>query len=89
MGTSARRLDFEAEPPRAAAVSFSDTTMHLVLVDGRELGVPLAWFPRLAAATAEQRGAFELLDQGVELHWEAIDEDISVPNLLGVPYENS
>jgi hypothetical protein len=89
METSARRLDFEAELPRAATVSFTATTMRVVLVDGRELGVPLAWFPRLAAATAEQRRAFELLDQGVEIRWEAIDEDISVPNLLGVPYENS
>jgi hypothetical protein len=63
--------------------------MRLILVDGRELGVPLAWFPRLAAATTEQRRAFELLDQGVEIRWEEIDEDVSVPNLLGVPYENS
>jgi hypothetical protein len=63
--------------------------MHVVLVDGRELSVPLAWFPRLAAASVEQRRGFELLDQGVELRWEEIDEDISVPNLLGVPYENS
>jgi hypothetical protein len=86
MATSARRLDFEAEPPRAASISFSDTTMRLVLVDGRELGVPLSWFPRLAAATPEQRRAVELLDAGVELHWAEIDEDISVPNLLGVPY---
>ena len=89
MGTSARRLDFEAEPPRALSISFSENTMRVVLVDGRELGVPLAWFPRLAAATAEQRQAFDLLDQGLEIRWEEIDEDISVPNLLGVPYENS
>ncbi len=89
MHISARRLDFEAEPPRVASVSFSETKMRLVLVDGREIGVPLSWFPRLAAATAEQRRAFELLDEGVELRWEEIDEDISIPNLLGVPYENS
>jgi hypothetical protein len=63
--------------------------MRVVLADGRELGVPLSWFPRLAVATPEQRGAFNLLDEGVEIRWEEIDEDISVPNLLGVPYENS
>ena len=89
MDTSARRLDFEGEAPRAAGVSFSDETMRVVLADGRELTVPLAWFPRLAAATPEQRRAFELVDQGIEIRWEEIDEDISVPNLLGVPYENS
>jgi hypothetical protein len=89
METSVRRLDFEAEPPRAASISFTETTLHVVLVDGRELSVPLAWFPRLASATPEQRRAFEMLDQGIEIRWEEIDEDISVPNLLGVPYENS
>jgi hypothetical protein len=89
METSVRRLDFEAEPPRAASISFTETTLHVVLVDGRELGVPLAWFPRLESATPEQRRAFEMLDQGIEIRWEEIDEDISVPNLLGVPYENS
>jgi len=89
MGISARRLDLEAEPPRAAGVSFSDTSMRVMLADGRELCVPLSWFPRLAAATTEQRQAVELLDEGLELRWDEIDEDISVPNLLGVPYENS
>ena len=63
--------------------------MRVRLVDGRELSVPLAWFPRLAAATPRQRRAFELVDQGVEIRWEEVDEDISVPNLLGVPYESS
>ena len=89
MSISARRLDLEAVPPRAVGISFSETTMRLNLADGRELGVPLAWFPRLAAATSQQREAFELLDEGIEIRWDAIDEDISVPNLLGVPYENS
>ncbi len=89
MTTSARRLDFEAALPRAAALSFSAGSMHVALVDGRELSVPLAWFPRLAAADDRQRRAFELLDDGVEIRWEEIDEDISVPNLLGIPYENS
>ncbi|MGH7822205.1 MAG: DUF2442 domain-containing protein, partial [Candidatus Binatia bacterium] len=52
--------------------------------DGRELSVPLGWFPRLASATVEQRAAWELLDGGEEIRWEEIDEDVSVPNLLGV-----
>lgn len=89
MATSARRLDFESAVPRAVGVSFTERTMRLTLADGRDLGVPLAWFPRLESATPDQRRAFELLDEGVEIHWEELDEDISVPNLLGVPYENS
>lgn len=88
MSTSARRLDFEAEPPRATGVSFADATMRIVLADGRELGVPLSWFPRLAAATPEQRRAFELVNEGVEIRWKELDEEISGPNLVGVPYEN-
>jgi len=55
------------------------------LVDGREISVPLDWFPRLHHATDEQRQQWELIGQGVGLHWEAIDEDISVAGLLGLP----
>lgn len=54
--------------------------MWVVLSDGRTLGVPLAWFPRLLHATPEQREECSLSPRG--LHWEAIDEDISVAGLL-------
>jgi hypothetical protein len=50
------------------------------LSDGRTLGVPLAWFPRLLHATREQRESCRLSRRG--LHWEALDEDISVAGLL-------
>lgn len=52
------------------------------LNDGRTLSVPLAWFPRLAQAFAEQLAAFKLLGEGEGIHWPAIDEDISVLGLL-------
>jgi hypothetical protein len=61
-------------------VSFDDSSMYVYLSDGRMLGVPLAWFPRLMHATAEQRGDFFLSPGGI--HWDAIDEDISVDGLL-------
>ena len=48
----------------------------------RELSVPLAWFPRLLHATPEQRQAWELIGRGEGLHWEELDEDISVAGLL-------
>lgn len=61
-------------------VRFDDDSMWVELSDGRILGVPLAWFPRLLRATPEQRGACRLSSRG--LHWEALDEDISLAGLL-------
>jgi len=54
--------------------------MWVDLSDGRRLGVPLAWFPRLLRATPEQRANCRISRRG--LHWESLDEDISVPGLL-------
>ena len=64
----------------ATAVRFDEDTMWVELSDGRTLGVPLAWFPRLLRATPQQRECVELSRVG--LHWEEIDEDISVAGLL-------
>jgi hypothetical protein len=62
------------------AVRFDDDSMWVHLDDGRVMAVPLAWFPRLLAATPEQRLQFELSPRGI--HWEALDEDISIDGLL-------
>ena len=64
----------------ATAVRFDDNSMWVDLSDGRTLGVPYAWFPRLLHATPKQRAAVEIGHFG--LHWEAIDEDISIVGLL-------
>lgn len=64
----------------AEAVRFDDDSMWIHLDDGRVIAVPLAWFPRLLAATPEQRAQFELGPRGI--HWEALDEDISIDGLL-------
>lgn len=64
----------------AKAVRFDDDSMWVHLDDGRVLSVPLAWFPRLLAATPEQRSQFELSPRGI--HWEGIDEDVSIDGLL-------
>lgn len=66
----------------ATAVSFDEHTMWVELEDGRSLGVPLAWFPRLLRATPMQRNACRIGYGGFGLHWEEIDEDISVEGLL-------
>lgn len=62
------------------SVRFDDNSMWVELADGRVIAAPLAWFPRLLHATLEQRMAVELSPQG--LHWEALDEDVSVAGLL-------
>lgn len=62
------------------AVRFDEDAMWVTLSDGRVLGVPLAWFPRLLHANPEARAAVTLSPFG--LHWEALDEDISISGLL-------
>jgi hypothetical protein len=64
----------------ARAVRFDDDSMWVELSDGRTIGVPYAWFPRLLNASPRQREAVEIGRFG--LHWEDIDEDISVAGLL-------
>lgn len=70
-------MSFSPEP---TAVRFDEDSFWIDLEDGRTLGVPLAWFPRLLHATPEQRGKVELSRSG--LHREEIDEDISAAGLL-------
>lgn len=66
----------------AKALRFDDDTMWVDLTDGRTLGIPLAWFPILLEATPEQRLQFRIGASGNGLHWEELDEDISVEGLL-------
>ena len=66
----------------AIDVVFSDSKMILFLEDGRELSVPLFWFPRLQKATITQLKNWRFIGKGEGIHWEEIDEDISVENLI-------
>lgn len=66
----------------AVNVSFDKDMMHVRLKDGREISVPLEWFPRLKEATPRQRKNWRLIAKGVGIHWPDLDEDISVPALL-------
>jgi hypothetical protein len=66
----------------AVAVSCSDEALSVTLGDGRTVSAPLAWFPRLLAATAKQRAKWEFIGGGIGIHWPAIDEDISIASLL-------
>ena len=76
----------QIEPdPAAIDVHVSDTSLHLILTDGRELSAPIAWFPRLRDANAEQRSNWRLIGDGHGIHWPDMDEDVSVRALLGRP----
>lgn len=66
--------------PSAIAVRFDDALMWVDLEDGRTLGIPIVWFPRLLRATPAQREDFFISPSG--LHWEEIDEDISIAGLI-------
>jgi hypothetical protein len=66
----------------AVEVSCSMDAFSVTLTDGRVVSVPLVWFPLLADASPQQRSGWELIGGGIGIHWEAIDEDISVASLL-------
>ena len=79
MPISAVKLD-----ATAVDVTVTDDHILVVLADGRELAAPLAWSPRLAEATSEQRNNWRLIGRGQGIHWPDVDEDISVASLLKV-----
>ena len=66
----------------AVEVAFNDDELIVTLVDGRRVSAPLAWFPRLLSASPAQRKNWRLIGGGVGIHWDDVDEDISVRSLL-------
>jgi Protein of unknown function (DUF2442) len=71
---------------RVSDVRFEDERLIVDLADGRTIAVPIAWYPRLAEATPEQRGNWEVAGAGYGIHWPEIDEDLSTEGLLrGAP----
>jgi hypothetical protein len=77
MSTSAIKVE-----PRAVEVTCTSDALRVRLADGREVTVPLEWFPRLRAASIEQRAQYRLIGGGIGIHWPDLDEDISVEGLL-------
>jgi len=68
--------------PLAIEVSCTDDSLRVTLADGREISAPLVWFPRLQKATPNERKEWRLIGGGIGIHWESVDEDISVESLL-------
>jgi hypothetical protein len=63
-------------------IHFTDEKIYFELRDGREIGVPLDWFPRLKEASPEEKNNYYLTANGTGVHWENLDEDISIKYLL-------
>ncbi|MBI4179010.1 DUF2442 domain-containing protein [bacterium] len=70
------------EAPVAENVTVTDDTISVNLSDGRTISAPLGWFPRLIHGTQKERNNWRLIGRGHGLHWEDLDEDISVENLI-------
>ncbi|MBM4125224.1 MAG: DUF2442 domain-containing protein [Nitrospira sp.] len=68
--------------PNAERVIVTQDTLQVELSDGRMIAVPLAWYPRLLHASKKERGNWRLIGKGQGIHWNNLDEDISVEGLL-------
>jgi hypothetical protein len=68
--------------PAAIDVVVTDDTLSVKLSDGRTVLVPLEWFPRLTHGSTEERNHWRIIGQGQGIHWEDLDEDISIEGLL-------
>ncbi len=66
----------------ATRVEVTEDTLTVELADGRTIAAPLAWYPRLAHGTAAERAVWQLIGGGRGIHWPALDDDISIANLL-------
>jgi hypothetical protein len=77
----AHAIEFNAS---AVGVTFDEDSLRVQLADGREISAPLAYFPRLLAATPEQRSRWQIIGGGYGINWEELDEDISVRGLLRI-----
>ena len=75
-------MNFSKENAKAKKVWFDDLNMWILFEDGRQLSVPKVYFESLKQASEEQLNNYELIGGGIGIHWEDLDEDLYVPNLL-------
>lgn len=75
-------LAIEIDVPEALEVELTDDSLTVELSDGRTLSVPLAWYPRLQHGTPAERARWRLIGTGQGIHWELLDEDVSVEALI-------
>jgi hypothetical protein len=82
----------QVETQIAKKVEFDDDSLSVELHDGQKIAIPLVYFPKLLQASREQRLAYIISGGGIGLHWEELDEDIRIDNLLlgySVGYDRS
>ena len=72
----------ELELPDVTNVSVTEDTLSVELSDGRTISVPLEWYPRLVHGTQKERDTWRLIGRGQGIHWEDLDEDISIEGLI-------
>jgi len=72
----------ETTTPLATGLAVTEDTLTVDLSDGRTVSVPLPWYPRLLHATGKERGNWRLAAQGEGVHWQDVDEDVSVAALI-------
>lgn len=75
-------LVVEIQEAHAQRVSVSEDSLSVDLIDGRTIIAPLAWFPRLWHGTPDERNHWEIIADGTMIHWEDLDEDLSIVGLL-------
>lgn len=75
-------MSFSKDNAKAKKVWFDEDNMWLALVDGRQLSVPRMYFPKLDSASIQELENYELSGDGIGIHWDDLDEDLYVPNLL-------
>lgn len=72
----------EIHEARVQSVIIGEDSMVLDLMDGRSIGVPLTWYPRLWHGSREERAHFEIIGDGAYIHWPDLDEDLTVVGIL-------
>ena len=75
-------INFSMSEAVATSVKVDDQNLWVYFADGRQLGIPLVYFPRLLNAKVDDLNEYELSGGGRGIHWEKLDEDISVKSLL-------
>lgn len=83
MSTSIRSTD---RRPRATAVTVEAGRVRVRLTDGRDIGVPTSWYPWLEAATDAQLADVEVIEDGLGVWWEQLEDGLSVPGMLGLSH---
>jgi len=72
----------EIQSHKAKDAVINDDTLTIDLIDGRTISVPLAWYPRLLHSTPKERNNWRFIGDKEGIHWNDLDEDVSVENLL-------